>query len=201
MSTMVRKASAFEIFNHWTLAISCILLAITGFGFLFKIEGIFSFFGGGQSMKTIHNYLGVVFSVALFLSIFNWLKESLTFDADDIKWIAMAGGYLSKKGKTPPMGKINTGQKFYYLAILIFGIAISISGYVIWLMHGERNAVLLSHLVHNIAFDMIVIAVPIHIYLATLANPGTLRIMITGTVPIEWAKKKHPKWVREMGIN
>lgn len=201
MSTMVRKASAFEIFNHWALAISCILLAVTGFGFLFKIEGIFSFFGGGQSMKTIHNYVGVIFSAALFLSMFNWLKEALTFDADDIKWIAMAGGYLSKKSKTPPMGKINTGQKFYYLAILTFGITISVTGYVVWLMPGERNVILLSHLLHNIAFDMIMIAVPIHIYLATLANPGTLRIMITGTVPLEWAKKKHPKWVREIGIN
>jgi formate dehydrogenase subunit gamma len=195
---MVRKASGFEIFNHWALALSCILLAITGFGFLFKVEGIFSFFGGGQSMKTIHNYLGVVFSAALFLSIFNWLKEAMTFDADDITWIKMAGGYLSKKAKTPPMGKINTGQKFYYLAILVFGIAISISGNIVWLTSGERSAILLSHLVHNIAFDLIVMAVPVHVYLATLANPGTLRIMITGTVPLEWAKKKHPKWVAEL---
>jgi formate dehydrogenase subunit gamma len=44
-----------------------------------------------------------------------------------------------------------------------------------------------------------VIAIPLHIYLATLANPGTVRIMITGTVPVEWAKKRHAKWVQKMG--
>jgi formate dehydrogenase subunit gamma len=42
--------------------------------------------------------------------------------------------------------------------------------------------------------------IPLHIYLATLANPGTFRIMVYGTVPIEWAKKRHAKWVQKMGF-
>jgi formate dehydrogenase subunit gamma len=44
------------------------------------------------------------------------------------------------------------------------------------------------------------IAVTSHIYLATLANPGTFRIMIYGTVPVEWARKRHEKWVQKMGV-
>jgi cytochrome b subunit of formate dehydrogenase len=42
------------------------------------------------------------------------------------------------------------------------------------------------------------IAIPAHIYLGSLANPGTLRIMIYGTVPYSWAKKRHPKWIAEV---
>jgi len=98
----------------------------------------------------------------------------------------------------PPMGKINTGQKFFYLAVLIFGIGISASGYVIWLLPGNKQYILLSHIVHNISFVTLMIAIPVHIYLGTLANPGTLRIMLSGTVPYQWAKKKHPKWVAEV---
>jgi formate dehydrogenase subunit gamma len=201
MSKMVRKASTAEILNHWVLAISCILLSISGFGFLFKIEFIGSLFGGFNLMKTIHNWVGVAFSVSLFFSMFNWLKESLAFDSDDIGWIKVAGGYLSHKVKVPPMGKLNTGQKFYYIALLFFGMAISISGYIIWLLPGSRNWVLISHLIHNISFDVLMIAIPVHMYLASIANPGTFRIMVSGTVPLEWAKKKHPKWIHEEGLD
>jgi formate dehydrogenase subunit gamma len=195
---MIKKAGTFEIINHWVMAISCILLAVQGYGFLFHVEGIGSAFGGFNSMKTWHNYLGIAFSVSLFFSIFMYLKEALTFDSDDIGWIMVLGGYLSHKVTVPPMGKINTGQKFFYLAVLIFGIGISASGYVIWLLPGNKQYILLSHIVHNISFVILMIAIPAHIYLGTLANPGTLRIMLSGTVPYQWAKKRHPKWVAEV---
>jgi len=195
---MIKKAGAFEIINHWVMAISCILLAVQGYGFLFHVEGVGSVFGGFNSMRNLHNYLGIAFSISLFFSIFMYLKEALTFDADDIGWIMVLGGYLSHKVTVPPMGKINTGQKFFYLAVLIFGIGISASGYVIWLLPGNKQYILLSHIVHNISFVVLMIAIPAHIYLGTLANPGTLRIMLSGTVPYQWAKKRHPKWVAEV---
>ena len=44
------------------------------------------------------------------------------------------------------------------------------------------------------------VAVPAHIYLGTLANPGLLRIMINGMVPLEVAKKRYPKWMKELGM-
>lgn len=198
MDRMIKKAGGFEIINHWVLAISCILLAVQGYGFLFHVEGIGSVFGGFNSMRALHNYLGIAFSVSLFFSMFLYLKESLTYDADDIGWITVLGGYLSHKAKVPPMGKINTGQKFFYLAVLLFGIGISASGYIIWLLPGNKQYILLSHIVHNISFVVLMIAIPAHIYLSTLANPGTLRIMLSGTVPYQWAKKRHPKWVAEV---
>ncbi|HIJ60700.1 MAG TPA: formate dehydrogenase subunit gamma [Nitrospirae bacterium] len=198
MSEMVRKASIFEIFNHWVLAISCILLALSGYGFLFKIELIINLFGGANMMKEIHNYIGIVFAISLFLSIFNWLKDALSFDKDDINWIACAGGYLSKNPKVPPMGKLNTGQKFFYIAILVFGTAITVTGFILWLFPENKTYILWSHLIHNISFVVIMIAVPVHIYLATVANPGTFRIMVYGTVPYKWAEKRHSKWIREV---
>jgi formate dehydrogenase subunit gamma len=200
MSEMVRKASVEEIINHWILAGSCIILIITGYGFLFKIEQIYALFGSNITMKIVHNWAGVVFTVSLFATLFNYLHESLTYDANDWAWIKMGGGYLSKKHTVaPPMGKFNTGQKFYYLVILLAGIAISASGFSIWLVQDNRSLTLVSHLTHNLAFVLFVMAVPVHAYLGTLANPGTFRIMIYGTVPLEFAKKKYPKWMKEIG--
>ena len=101
--------------------------------------------------------------------------------------------------KLPAQGRLNAGQKGYYLLLLLTGGAIAASGFVIWLMPGVKKWILISHLAHNISFDLLMLAVPSHIYLATLANPGTFRIMVYGTVPLEWAKKRHAKWVQKMG--
>ena len=151
-------------------------------------------------MKTVHNWSGVVFSLSLFATLFNYLGESLSYDADDWAWIKMGGGYLNRRPvKAPPMGKLNPGQKLYYLAILIGGIAIAGSGFFIWLRPGERSIIIASHLIHNLAFVLFVVAVPVHAYLGTLANPGTFRIMVYGTVPVEFARRKYPKWMREIG--
>ncbi|MEK6692585.1 MAG: formate dehydrogenase subunit gamma [Nitrospirota bacterium] len=200
MTQMVRKANAFEILNHWVIAISFFVLTISGFGFLFHLEQLNSVFGSFNNTKVIHNWAGVVFSVSLFFTLFYYLPEALRLSSDDIGWILKAGGYFSKKAVVSPQDKLNTGQKFYYLFVLVLGIAIAASGFIIWLMPGVRKWVLLSHLVHNISFDLMIIAFPIHIYLGTLANPGTFRIMVYGTVPLEWAKKRHAKWVQKMGL-
>ncbi|GER94531.1 formate dehydrogenase subunit gamma [hot springs metagenome] len=199
---MVRKANAFEILNHWILAGSFFILTISGFGFLFHLQQVIAIFGSTNTMRVWHNYTGIVFSISLFLTIFYYLPVSLRFSSDDIGWIIKAGGYFSKKTTVPPQDIINAGQKLYYLFILFVGVAIATSGFFIWLrphVTDIRKWILLSHLVHNIAFDLFMIAVPLHIYLGTLANPGTLRIMISGTVPVEWAKKRHAKWVQKMG--
>lgn len=199
MAEMVRKSSSDEIINHWIMAVSCILLIISGYGFLFKLEAVGALFGGFDTMKTVHNWLGVVFIVSLLYSMRHYLKDALEFDADDRQWFKVAGGYLSHKVKVPPMGKYNPGQKLYYLAIVAAGIAIALSGFAIWLIQDNAGLILFAHLVHNVAFCIFIIAVPVHIYLGTLANPGTFQIMVNGMVPLEVAKKRYPKWMKAIG--
>jgi len=199
MAEMVRKTSVDEIINHWLLAGSCILLMVTGFAFLFHLDPVASVFGGFNGMKTVHNWGGVVFGLSLLYSMRHYLKDSLEYDADDRQWFKVAGGYLSHNVVVPPMGKYNPGQKLYYLAIVVAGLAIALSGFGIWLMKDNSAVMLLSHLVHNIAFCIFVLAVPVHIYLGTLANPGTFQLMVSGTLPLESAKKKYPKWMKAAG--
>jgi formate dehydrogenase subunit gamma len=200
MSEMVRKTNRGEIVNHWVLAISCILLIVTGYGFLFRLEQMYAFFGGAMAMKLVHNWAGVVFTISLLATLFSYLGEALTFDADDWAWIKVAGGYLSRKPmKSPPMGKLNTGQKLLYLCIVAAGTAVIATGFLIWQFPVNRSVLLVSHFVHNAAFIFFVMAVPTHAYLGTLANPGTFRIMVYGTVPVEFARRKYPKWMKEIG--
>jgi formate dehydrogenase subunit gamma len=195
---LIRKEPTFVIVNHWVLAISCILLTISGFGFLYQLELVAKFFGGFQLMRDIHNWLGVIFTLSLIVTIPTWLKECSTYDKDDIEWIKVAGGYLSHKVTIPPMYKLNTGQKFAYLGVLGMGIGIIATGVVIWLFPVNNTLMVLSHFIHNLCFVGIAIFIPVHVYLGAIANPGTMRIMMSGTVPVWWARKKSPKWVQEV---
>lgn len=190
MAEMVRKSSVDEVVNHWILAGSCLLLMLTGFAFLFQLDPVAGVFGGWNPMKEVHNWGGVVFCLSLLYSMRHYLKDAFEYDADDWQWFKVAGGYLSHKVKVPPMGKYNPGQKLYYLAIVGAGIAIALSGFGMWLLKEDSTILLLSHLIHNIAFIVFVLAVPVHIYLGTLANPGTVQIMLTGKMPLKDAKKK-----------
>jgi formate dehydrogenase subunit gamma len=195
---MIRKESTFAIINHWALAGSCILLTISGFGFLYQIEFIGAIFGGFTAMKYIHNWLGVVFTISLLMSIPMWFRECTTFDKDDIEWIKVAGGYISHKVTVPPMHKLNTGQKLAYLGVLGMGGGIILSGFIIWIFAANQTLMLLAHLLHNLCFIGIALFIPVHVYLGAIANPGTMRIMIYGTVPVWWARKKSPKWIQEV---
>jgi formate dehydrogenase subunit gamma len=199
MAEMVRKSSVDEVVNHWILAGSCLLLMLTGFAFLFQLDPVAGVFGGWNPMKEVHNWGGVVFCLSLLYSMRHYLKDAFEYDADDWQWFKVAGGYLSHKVKVPPMGKYNPGQKLYYLAIVGAGIAIALSGFGMWLLKEDSTILLLSHLIHNIAFIVFVLAVPVHIYLGTLGNPGTVQIMLTGKMPLKDAKKKHPKWINQVG--
>lgn len=196
---MIRKANVFEIINHWALALSFFILSISGFGFLFHLEQLNAVLGSFNNMRIVHNWVGLAFAVSLFFTLFSYLPEALRFGADEINWIFRGGGYFSKKAEVPPQGKLNAGQKIYYLTVLAMGAGLTVTGLIIWFKAGVKALVLPAHLIHNLSFDLLVIAIPLHIYLATIANPGTLRIMIYGTVPLEWARKRHGRWVKKMG--
>lgn len=198
MADMLRKANAFEILNHWVMAISFFLLTVTGFAFLLHMAGIVSFFGGPMGMKTVHNYAGIVFAASLVLTMFSYLIESLSFSGDDVKWLLKGGGYLSRNATVPAQGKLNAGQKMVYLMVLAAGAAIAVSGLYLWLAPEVKSRTLSMHFLHNAAFDVYLIIVTFHIYLASIASPGSLRIMINGTVPLEWARKRHAKWAAKM---
>ena len=78
MSETVKKYSTEEIINHWILTVSCILLIITGYGFLFQIKQVYALFGTNYAMKVVHNWTGMVFSISLFGTLFSYLHEALT---------------------------------------------------------------------------------------------------------------------------
>jgi formate dehydrogenase subunit gamma len=202
MAKMVQKTTTYERIVHGLMAVSGVMLLLTGLGFMYQQElgWLNTMFGGQSIAKLIHNWGGVGFTVSVVLSIGIWLPESLSYSTEDRQWLSMLGGYLSKKQEAPPQGKLNAGQKVVVVLVVVFGLLISITGFVMWLSQGGKSAMMIGQFLHVIASLVFAVIIPLHIYLATAANPGTFRIMTRGDVPLYWAKKKHAKWVKEMEL-
>jgi formate dehydrogenase subunit gamma len=200
---IVQRTTAWERFNHWVLAISFIILCLTGLGFLFhSLNWLNTIFGGNHLAKEIHRWTGVVFTFSVLFTLGSYLGESLRFTKEDSQWLSNLGGYLSKTPVEPPQGRLNAGQKVYYLVVVVLcGAVIIFSGFVLWLAPSTAGWLRFGYLLHNLTFVVFVTTVPLHIYLSTAANPGTFRGMTRGTVSKAWAKRHHSKWAKELGID
>ncbi len=200
---MIQKTTAFERFVHLLMAVSGLILLLTGLGFLYQQElgWLNTLFGGHHTALHIHNWGGVVFTLSIALSLGTLLPETLRWTKEDSEWLGMLGGYLSKDKQPPPQGKLNAGQKVVALLVIAFGIVISVSGFMMWLSSGEKGMMNLGLLLHGISFLVFAIIIPLHLYMATAANPGTFRIMTRGDIPLYWAKKKHARWIKEIGVD
>ena len=127
----VLRFRAFERFSHWVLAVSFILLALTGLLVLFGRTVIIPTFGREAwapvaiASKWIHNNVSWAFMIALAVVFVLWVVHNLP-SRTDLRWLARGGGMLG--GGHPPAKKFNAGQKLLFWAVIILGASISVSG-------------------------------------------------------------------------
>ena len=84
----VQVTDSYERILHWMLALSCLLLCVTGLGMMFQTFNFIGLlFGGLKSLKLVHNFTGLVFAVSLILVIRMWWKEAGVFVLpEDLDW-------------------------------------------------------------------------------------------------------------------
>ena len=77
---MIKATGPFERVVHWCVALSCLLLCITGMGMMYhSLNFVGTLVGGMGNLKMIHNYGGIFFGVSLFFTIVMWWKEAGIF--------------------------------------------------------------------------------------------------------------------------
>ena len=153
--TRVKRFGFIERFAHWMLAISFIILAVTGFGLLagrdvivpaidylnvkfthgagtvdpnYGKETFASLIGAG---KWAHNNLSWAFMISLVMIFVLWVFRNIP-TWTDVKWFLQAGG-LFTKGKHPSARKFNGGQKLIFWSVILFGASLSASGVMLLL--------------------------------------------------------------------
>jgi formate dehydrogenase subunit gamma len=223
--TMVRF-NGIERMSHWLLAVSFIILALTGLNMLYgrytllPLLGpeVFAFITGIG--KWLHNYVAFGFIAGLVLVFLLWVKHNIP-DMHDLRWINRGGGLFSAHSH-PPARKFNAGQKLVFWVVILAGASISISGISLlfpfqthffgdtfdalrWVgftwLPGDLTLVQemqYSQIWHSmIAFGFIAVVIA-HIYIGTLGMEGAFDAMGSGEVDENWAKEHHSLWVEEM---
>ena len=200
MSKYIERFSARERVLHWFVSITFFTLLLSGVGLYSRLfNGWFNLFGGGQNAILFHKCAGVLFFISSLMLYLRLKKDISTFDHDDREWFTKHGGYLSREEVHFNVGKYNPGQKMFALFIGMATIVLGVTGGFIWVPTAfPRWMVQLALMFHGLMFVASVMFVVVHIYLATIGNPGTIEAMLYGNVRKLWASKHHPKWYREV---
>ena len=199
---LIERFTYLERASHWSVAISFVILAVSGivlaFGkyFLLPVLGATLFGWLAYALKTAHNFAGPVFAVALVIFALIYVRDNFP-KAHDLKWLSKAGGMFG--GEEVPSHKFNAGEKFVFWGGVIFlGVIVVASGLVLNLLvpgFGEtRGEMQVAHMVHGIASVLMMAMFIGHIYMGTIGVPGAYKAMRTGYVDEAWAKDHHGLW-------
>lgn len=201
--TVARWSTANRVL-HWYTAILFIILAITGLSILFgravliPLLGPQGFSAWADISIGLHNYAGPAFSIGVVLMLVFLARYNLP-EKGDGKWLAEGGGLIGK-GKHPPAGRINAGEKiFTYGGMLTIGVAVVVSGFILdFPNYGQtRELMQIASIIHAIT-ALIWMAIMLgHIYLGSVGVEGALEGMSTGRVDENWAKQHHSRWYEE----
>jgi len=194
---------------HWIHGVAFVVLFITGL--ILFIPGI-SIAAQDSWTRVIHRIAVVFFIVAPLIYIpMNWkatlrgIKEAFTWGKDDMGWLQAAPRYyfLCDEKAMPPQPHMNSGQKLWWLMVIVFGIIFVITGAIMWFGKTEAPPALLQWcvFVHDVAFIATGCMFFVHLYTAVvhpLMHPlrtGPWNSMLgKGTVSAEYAKSHHGKW-------
>jgi formate dehydrogenase subunit gamma len=192
----VLRFNGFERFVHWTTATAFVVLGITGLNVTFgrvlfaSNAGSDAFSTWSQWAKYAHNYVSFAFTLGVLLMFLMWIAENFPTRAD-FEWLARAGGIFTKKdGGHPPAWRFNAGQKILYWLVVLGGIAMIVTGYMLMfpfyggLTVGNMELAQIFHAIVGVLFVALILA---HIYLGTLGMEGALEGMVEGTVDYNWA--------------
>lgn len=201
----IQRFTYAERIVHWLVGLSFVFLLLTGLAFSHpRLFWITTLVGGGPTARVLHPWIGVLFSGSLVAMFFVWVRD-MRVDASDRAWLGAIRHYaVHDKEKVPPAGKYNGGQKLFFWGMTLFGALYLLTGVPMWMPGGVLgmgpfyggvvNASRLLHYLVTVGGGLLLI---VHVYLGTVAYPGTLGAMLHGSVSGAWAKLHHPLWHKE----
>ncbi len=198
----IDRYSANERTNHWIVAMSFIMVTISGLSLFHPVLfWMSSLFGGGVWVRILHPFFGLVMVVAFYFFVIPLWKDN-QIKSHDIEWIKhIKDVFLKKEDNLPQVDKYNAGQKLlYYFLICCMGI-LFFSGIIIWRsyfsMYFSIPMIRKAVLAHSVFALMLICAIIVHIYAAIWVK-GSITAMIRGKVTKIWALKHHSIWFHKI---
>jgi formate dehydrogenase subunit gamma len=199
---VIQRYDDAERINHWIVAITFILLALSGLA-LFHPAMFFltNLFGGGTWTRILHPFIGLVMFIAfLVLALRVWRANLL--DKNDEQWLKQIPDVVAnREDKLPEVGKYNAGQKLLFWVQVACLILLLLTGIVIWQPYFTPafnvTVIRIAVVLHAFSAFILILGIIIHIY-AGIWVKGSIRAMTRGWVTRAWARKHHPAWYREV---
>ena len=198
----IERYNANERSNHWVTAISFVLLALSGLAMFHpSMFWLSALFGGGQWMRILHPFIGVVMFLSFASLVLRFWHHNL-IDSDDVRWLKQIGDVLNnREDRLPEVGRYNAGQKMLFFVLVACMALLLLSGIVIWRRYFSAyfpiDVIRLAAIVHAAAAFVIIAGIIVHIYAAIWVK-GTMGAMLKGTVTPGWARKHHRRWFRSL---
>ncbi len=198
----ITRFNILERSNHWMVAGSFIVLALSGLNLTFgrhillPVIGPEAFTAISLWGKIAHNYLSFPFTLGLVVMLLLWVKDNIP-NARDLEWIKQGGGLIGHGH--PRAGRFNAGQKGVFWLTILGGGLVAASGYVlIFPFFGtDIGQMQLAHIIHSLLSVLMIAAMMAHIYIGSVGMEGAFDAMGSGQVDLNWAKEHHSLWVEE----
>lgn len=201
---LIVRFSSWERLVHWTVAITFLILAASGMVMLFgkyvllPVLGHTLFAWIAAFGKTLHNFLGPLFTVSLVVMVATYAARNVP-RARDWTFVRRLGDFL--RGKSVPAGRFNAIEKFWFwVGVVVLGIVVSASGLVMDFPNFDqgREAMQLANVIHATAAVCFIALSFGHIYIGTIGMEGAYDAMRHGLVDEAWAKEHHLYWYEEV---
>ena len=192
-----------ERLMHALSALSYVYLLLTGLAFwtpaLYWIAVVL---GGGYLSRLLHPWVGLLFSGAVLWMYATWRRD-MRITPEDRAWGRAIRFYVRNEDeKVPPAGRFNFGQKQLFWLMLGGGLALLLSGLVLWFVAAipwELRALRYAAvLVHAVAALATIAGFIIHLYMGLAVVPSGFEAILHGKVTEEWARRHHPLWLAQI---
>ena len=213
---LVVRHSIVELIEHWAIALSGLVLIVSGFfemptanRYYFTSLPGFSWSGDFFISLNVHYAASVVFIAAL---LFHVVYHVLLGDfgmiplKGDVKASVDVIKSFFGKGEEPPFHKYLPEQRLAYVGMAFVIIMLILSGLVktyknIYAPDMNLAVVLTATWIHNICFILFVFAFAGHMAAIVLKpNRPMIRGIFTGRVRLDYARHRHPLWLASLSV-
>jgi formate dehydrogenase subunit gamma len=160
---------------HWVHAGAFTVLFLTG---LILYLSPLAFLAEDSWTRIIHRVAAFIFIIAPLIYIpLNWkstvrgLADAFKWGVDDLGWAMAAPRYyfLADEKAMPPQGHMNTGQKMWWLMVVVFSAVFVITGLIMWAAKTTAPAASCNErFYHDISF---IVAPCFRSYFLSVAHP------------------------------
>lgn len=189
----VKRFSLADRRLHWWYSAGLVILLISGIVMYF----IGAPSGSIQKVSHLTGALLFFFAPVIYLYKAKGKRKDWLFifkwDSKDFEWFK---GLFS--GKKPAQGRYTTGQKLFFLIVVLASVVSAISGFILMfkLFSNSKETTLLFH---NISTWVLGILFVLHAsYYLYKPKRRALRSMIKGIMDVKYAEEHHQLWFEQV---